>query len=150
MNSVMVNKGGGYDYVSEVTDDTNPPVSIHFSVLSTIPEFFESEDLGVHPPKLCSTCTKCPDCKFRNSSLSRDEAEVVAKQESLMHLNEAEKKIEVKYAWNENLHCLGDNMKQAISFQKSVERKLLKQGELDPYNAELQKNIAKGFLKKTR
>ena len=127
---------------------TQATVSVHLSVLSTIPEFFESEDLGVHPPKLCGSCRKCPDCKFRNSSLSRDEAEVVSKQESLMMLNETEHKFEVQYAWNQNVNKLKDNQGQAVSFQKSVEKKLLKQGELSAYNAELQKNIDKGYLVK--
>ena len=139
---------------NEVTEKTNVKteedcnVSVHFSVLSTMPEFFETEDLGVQPPKLCNTCKKCPDCKFRNSSLSRDEAEVVAKQESLMSHNTTEKKIEVQYAWNENLHLLRANKTQAIGFQKSVERKLIKQDELDSYNAEIKKNIENGYLVK--
>ena len=136
-NDFLVVPGEKPDDLSVVS--TSQTVSVHFSKFSTIPEFFETEDLGVHPPKMCNTCKKCPDCKFRNSSLSRDEAEVVAKQESLMTHNKTEKKIEVQYAWNENLH---------IAFQKSVEKKLIKQNELEAYNAEIKKKIDKGYLVK--
>ena len=79
---------------------------------------------------------------------SGEEAEVVSKQESLLNLNADANKLEVTYAWNENVTKLKDNKSQAISFQKSVERKLTKQGDLQAYNDEIQKNIDKGYLVK--
>ena len=71
---------------------------------------------------------------------------VVEKQESLLVLNEDAKCIETAYAWNEDVHRLKDNLGQVISFQKTIEKKLVKNNEIDLYNQEVQKVIDKGHL----
>ena len=105
-----------------------------------------SEDLGVSPVKSCVKCKNCPDCDFCTSAITRDEATIVEKQESLMKIDDIKSKVEVSYAWTSDVLQLTDNKSQAIGFQKSVEKKLLKQGELELYNKELEKAISLGYL----
>ena len=98
------------------------------------------------PVKSCVKCKNCPDCDFCTSAITRDEAAIVEKQESLMKIDDIKSKVEVSYAWTSDVLQLTDNKSQAIGFQKSVEKKLLKQGELELYNKELEKAISLGYL----
>ena len=111
---------------SLIPDDS---VSIHLTQTSRqkqIPEFFAAEDLGVCPAQICGPCKKkiCPDCDFRCLHISKEENEVVNRQEELLTVNENEQCIDAKYAFTEQVNLLKDNIGQAIGFQKSVERKL--------------------------
>ncbi len=63
-----------------------------------------------------------------------------------MKIDKSESRVEVSYAWTSDVLQLTDNKNQAIGFQKSVERKLRKQGEMELYNKELQKAISLGYL----
>ena len=65
-----------------------------------------------------------------------------------MTLNEDENKIHVQYLFTEDVLRLTDNKGQAIGYQRSVERKLIKKGEIDQYNEELRSSLNKGYLKK--
>ena len=73
---------------------------------------------------------------------------VVEKQESLLTLDKTKKSIETSYAWTENVHELRDNLGQAISFQRTIEKKLIRDDELDLYNDEIKKVIRKNHLRK--
>ncbi len=101
---------------------------------------------GVSPVKSCVKCKNCPDCDYRTTAITREEAAVVEKQESLMKIDKSESRVEVSYAWTSDVLQLTDNKNHAIGFQKSVERKLRKQGEMELYNKELQKAISLGYL----
>ena len=68
------------------------------------------------------------------------------KQESLMSFNQEEGRIQLQYAWTEDILQLTDNKSQAIGYQRSVERKLRKSGDLDWYNQEIQDQLSKGYL----
>ena len=120
-------------------------VCVHLTQ-TQLPDFIEAEDLGVRPQKTCSRCRTCPDCDYRGTELSLEEREVVEKQESLMHLNVEKQCIELQYAWTEDVLKLTDNKAQAIAFQRSVEKKLRKSGDLDRYNTELKNQLEKGYL----
>ena len=61
-------------------------------------------------------------------------------------LNEEKGVLEAKYAFTEDVLQLKDNIGQAVNFQKSIEKKLLKNGELDAYNKEVQRLIDKEYI----
>ena len=112
-----------------------------------IPEFFESEELGIRAPKSCKRCKGCKDCSFRAETISRDKQAVVRRVEELMTYDAEKKKISVSYPWTEDIKRLKDNIGQAISFQKSCERRLLKNPVLlEAYNSELRKFIERGAI----
>ena len=59
------------------------------------------------------------------------------------------KRVSVSYPWTEDVCKLSDNLNQAIAFQSSVERKLLRDKTLmDAYNQELQKFLDRGAIVK--
>ena len=112
-----------------------------------IPEFFESEELGIRAPKSCKRCKGCKDCSFRAEMISRDKEAVVRRVEDLMTYDAVQKKISVSYPWTEDIKKLTDNIGQAISFQKSCEKRLLKNPALlEAYNSELRKFIDRGAI----
>ena len=133
---------------SSQTDESIPEISVHLTHQFPIPDFFTAEDLGIRPLQSCSRCQNCTDCDFRRQNITREQLKVVEKQESLMTLDKANKCIETSYAWTENVHDLKDNRGQAIAFQRSIEKKLIKDNELDLYNEEVKKVVEKEHLRK--
>ena len=112
-----------------------------------IPEFFEAEEMGVMPAKSCKRCRGCRDCSYRNAMISREKEMVVKRMEDLIVYDAENQKVSVSYPWTEDLCKLKDNLGQAIAFQTSVERRLLKdQRMLEAYNLELKKFIDRGAL----
>ena len=114
----------------------------------SVQEYFETEDMGILPPRLCRSCKaiNCRECEFRKLNMDAAEQKVVEKQESLISLNEAGPYFETKYTWTEEVQGLRDNKGQAIAFQTAIERKLVKDKEIELYNQELKKAIDKGYL----
>ena len=64
---------------------------------------------------------------FRRKNISREERATVERQENLIKHNEDKQCIDAQYAWNENVLKLKNNIGQAVAFQKSVEKKLIKE-----------------------
>ena len=66
-----------------------------------------------------------------------------------MEYDAENKKVSVSYPWLEDITKLTDNLRQAIAFQSSVERKLLKDNTLkNAYNSELKKFLDRGTIMK--
>ena len=128
-------------------DDELDILSVHLTRQLPIFDFFNAEDLGVAPAKSCGPCNRCQDCDFRRKNITREENEVVERQDSLIKLNSEKGYMEAEYAFTENVMSLQDNIGQGIAFQKSIEKKLLKDGSLESYNAEVQKVLEKGHVK---
>ena len=91
-----------------------------------IPEFFEAEEMGVAPARACKRCRGCVDCSFRNAMISREKQAVVRRMEDQLNYDAESHKVSVSYPWNRDILKLTDNLGQAIKFQTSVERRLLK------------------------
>ena len=127
-----------------------PVMSCNRAVASLrIPEFFEAEELGVAPPRSCKRCRGCKDCSYRSVMISREKELVVRRVEDLMEYDAESKRVSVSYPWTEDVTKLTDNLGQAIAFQSSVERKLLKDNTLkNAYNSELRKFLDRGAITK--
>ena len=109
-----------------------------------IPEYFEAEEMGVTPAKACKRCRGCRDCSFRGSW---EKEAVVKRVEDAMQYDPETHKVCVAYPWTEDAKKLANNMGQVVSFQSSIEKKLLKDKTMaDAYNAELQKLIDRGAI----
>ena len=131
---------------TEDLDQANAVVMCNRSIVRPIlPGFLEAEELGVRAPKSCKRCQGCKDCSFRAEMMSRDKEMVVRRLEDLIKYDAVSKKVSVSYPWTEDVTKLTDNIGQAISIQKSCERRLLKNPILmDAYNAELRKSMDRG------
>ena len=81
-----------------------------------IPEFFEVEEQGVAPSKVCKSCSGCKECSFRGITISREKEAVVKR---------------VSYPWMQDIQKLSSNVDQVIAFQSSIEKKLLKDPVID-------------------
>ena len=125
-----------------------PSVSCNRAVMNLrIPEFFEAEELGVSPAKSCKRCRGCRECSFRNVMISREKEQVVQRVEDSIKHDVHSCKVSASYPWTEDVVKLRDNIGQVISFQSSVERKLLRDKSLlNAYNSELQKFIDRGAI----
>lgn len=113
---------------------------------SHLPTFWEAEELCTTPSKLCTKCKACQECSFRGQQITREEAEVVRRQEQKMKVDQVEKCIHLEYVWTEDVNQLRDNIGQVIPIQASLEKRLTKDGMLPAYNAELRKAIESGAV----
>ena len=79
--------------------------------------------------------------------LSREKDAVVRRVEDSIQYDAEAKRVLVSYPWTEDVKKLTNNMGQAIAFQSSIERKLLKDKKLmEIYNMELKKFIDRGAI----
>ena len=79
--------------------------------------------------------------------ISREKEQVVQSVEDSIKHDVHSCKVSASYPWTEDVVKLRDNIGQVISFQSSVERKLLRDKSLlDAYNSELQKFIERGAI----
>ena len=57
------------------------------------------------------------------------------------------KSVKVSYPWNEDVFKLGDNLRQAVKVQGSIERRLIRdKAHLEAYNSEFKKFIDRGAI----
>ena len=74
--------------------------------------------------------------------MSRDKELVVKRLEDLIKYDPTTKRVSVRYPWTEDVIKLTDNIGQAIAFQKSCERRLMRNPILlEAYNKELRKSM---------
>ena len=79
--------------------------------------------------------------------INREKEAVVKRVEDSIMYDAVTHNVSVAYPWTNDVHKLTDNLGQAISFQASVEHKLLKDQTMkDAYNAELRKFIERGAI----
>ena len=78
--------------------------------------------------------------------ISREKEMVVRRVEDSIKYDEKLKKVTVGYPWTEEVYKLSDNLQQAKNFQASVERRLLRDGDLEFYNSELRKFINREWI----
>ena len=74
-----------------------------------IPEFFETEEMGVAPSKSCKRCRGCKECSFRNVMMSREKEQVVKRMEDLIQYDAESPKVSVSYPWTNDVLKLTDN-----------------------------------------
>ena len=107
-----------------------------------LPSFWEGESLGVLCPKRCGRCLRCKECTDPALVHSRKN------QEDLDMIRQGVKlengKIQVSYYFSRDPHCLPNNRAQVVKMAEKQERRLIKAGRLEDYNAEIQKYIDRG------
>ena len=82
--------------------------------------------------------------------LSRQQREVVSKVEAAMSLDPIEQRIHVRYPLKPAAYQQQDNFGQAIVVQSNIEKRLIRDGLVQDYDAEMKKAIeAKSVVKLT-
>ena len=130
-----------------------PPLGVTvLHAYTKLPSFFEAEELGVAPQPHCESCTKklkgCGDCSYRGQVLTKDQREVARRVESSMRLDKEEKKIYVEYPFKPTAYMQKDNSSQAKAMQGNIERRLIRDGLVEDYNAEMKKALEAGSVVK--
>ena len=81
--------------------------------------------------------------------ITREKEMVVRRVEDQIEHDVENCKVKVKYPWTEDIYKLTDNVHQAIRVQSSVERRLLRDGNLlSAYNMEFEKFVSRGAISK--
>ena len=116
------------------------------------PEFWESEGMGVLPPRKCSKCKQCGergDCSESHLLLTlKEEAELKLISDNIEIVNG---ETHVRYPFIKDPSCLPDNRYQVVKVASRLWSGLKKDGLLNVYHEEVQKYIDRGtFVKLTK
>jgi len=109
-------------------------------------EFFESDNMGVVPPRRCGNCRNCKECSFQVHTLSLKEQYESQVIESKISYDETLNQFVVSYPFTHDPSILPNNKGQVIKIAEREEKRLLKSDLLDAFNKEFDKMIAHGAL----
>ena len=108
-------------------------------------KFWESDQLGVEPPRRCQRCRQCGksgECSDRHILYTMKE------EEELRILDEnvclADGKVKVKYPLLKDPSCFRNNREDVVRIAEHIWKQLKCQGHLETYHAEMKKFIEKG------
>ena len=107
-------------------------------------DFWESEMMGVLPPKRCCKCLSCPDCTDNALILSRKDQDELEMMQKSIKLENGQ--LIVSYPFIRSPEGFPNNRDKAISMAIKQEARLKKKGLLDKYNVELYKYITRGIV----
>ena len=107
-------------------------------------EFWESENLGVMPPKRCRKCIGCPECNDSGLIHSRKEQDELEMLQKSIKLENGQ--LRVSYPFIRSPECFPNNRDKALAMAIKQEERLAKKGILDKYNEELYKYVTRGVI----
>ena len=120
--------------------------SVNRVSIQPVYDYFESDDMGVVPPKRCGNCRNCKECSFRGRMLSlkdQYESQVI---ETKINYDQTSQQFRVSYPFIQDPSILPDNKGQVIKIAGREEKRLLKSGLLEAFNKEFEKMINYGAL----
>ena len=109
-------------------------------------EYFESDNMGIEPPRRCGNCRNCKDCSFRGHMLSQKEQYETQVIESKITYDSTSKQFVVSYPFTQDPEILSDNKMQVIKIAEREEKRLFRSGLLDSFNQEFLKMLQYGAL----
>lgn len=107
-------------------------------------EFWDTDNMGVLPPRRCCrcmSCSVCTDAALIHSQKEQDELELLQKSIKLEN-----GQVNVSYPFLQSPECFPNNRDSAIAMAIKQEARLKKKGALEKYNEELYKYITRGIL----
>ena len=116
------------------------------------PEFWESDGMGVLPPRKCPKCRQCAErgeCSEAHFQISlKEEAELKLISDNVQIIDG---EIHVRYPFIKDPSCLPDNRFAAVRVAKRLWQSLKKDGLLQAYHDEIRKYMERGtFVKLTK
>ena len=102
------------------------------------------DEIGLEPPARCGGCTRCTECTVRAQKYSAVEAaELVAIEERIKIVDGH---AIAEYPFIKDPSVLQDNFEQVKKRALSVEKRLVRVGEMESYNKQLEDFIARGAV----
>ena len=120
----------------------------HVHAVLAPPVFSELEELEATPSQSCRACTRkskeCPECAFRDGTLSLQELSSVQEMQESMYLDKEQSKIRVSYPLREEAKDQQNNYKQVRAVQMNIERRVKAQGLKTAYDEEVKRMLEAG------
>ena len=107
-------------------------------------DFWDTDNMGVLPPRRCCrcmSCSVCTDAALIHSQKEQDELELLQKSIKLEN-----GQLNVSYPFIQSPECFPNNRDSAVAMAIKQESRLKKKGALEKYNVELYKYITRGIL----
>ena len=115
-------------------------------VPGSLDKFWEGESLGVHPPKRCGKCLRCPECTDQVLIRSRKDQEELEILKNNVRLVNGQ--LHCNYPFKRDPSCLPNNRETVLRMAISQEKKLKRSGMLEQYNDQIKKFIDRGIVVK--
>jgi len=111
-------------------------------------DFISAEAFGVDVPRRCRSCRGCKECNFKTTQLTWTEGQELMEIEKGLTLDTVEKKWTAAYPYKVDPSVLKDNYGQAYACLVKTEKRLIKSGQLDAFNAQFEDTVSRGVFRK--
>ena len=109
-------------------------------------DFMAGEALGCEPPRRCISCKGCPDCSFRTTQMTPQQAMELSMMEERINFDPSVGKWRVSYPFLQDPKVLVNNYKTVLRMAETLERRLEKKGLTAGANEVFHKMISNGAL----
>ena len=116
-------------------------------VVKTI-DFLSAEAHGVEVPRRCRNCRGCKECGMRVGQLTWTENMELSHIERGLSLDVDKKRWTAEYPFKSDPSKLADNYYQAYACLGSLERRLIRTGNLENFNQQFHDSIDRGVFQK--
>ena len=113
-------------------------------------DFLSAESFGVDVPRRCRNCRGCKECSFKAHQLTYTEARELQEIEEGLSLDTTRRKWTARYPYYSDPCVLENNLSQAAACLHSLERRLVKHGQMDNFNAQFKDAVERGVFKEIR
>jgi hypothetical protein len=109
--------------------------------------FPECEEMAVGQPRRCESCSSCRKCSDGQQQTTRREQMELRLIERGMALDPVRHEVTFHYPLLRDPACLSDNRGQAIAIACGLERRLVRNKQLEAYNTEMRAFVERGVFK---
>ena len=132
--------------MGEEIDDFAHSVS-HAEVRNIRPiDFLSVEGFGIDIPRRCKHCKGCKECGFKANQLTWTESKELSHIEKGLTLDTVKKVWTAEYPFHTDPTVLQDNFYQAQACLLSLEKRLVRNKELDQFNAQFKDAVDRGVF----
>ena len=114
-----------------------------------VPKFWESDNMGILPPRRCARCKQCAtkgECSENHLQHSlKEEAELKLIRDNIRIHNG---QVHVTYPFVKNPNCLSNNRQTAVKVAVRLWQSLKRDNLLETYNEEMKKYLERGTFVK--
>ena len=118
-------------------------INLSQSCFSAFPEL---QDIPNQPPRKCSRCRCCQSCRYEQQEITRRENEELEMIRDNIWLDKEHKCCKCTYPLIKDPTGLPYNEWQAVAMARSQRKSLIKSGQLEEYEEEINDYLRRGFL----
>ena len=108
--------------------------------------FPELLDIPLHPPRRCLRCRNCQSCRYEHEEVTRQEQEELQMIRDNTWLDSSCQRCFTRYPIIKSTDTLQYNEWQALSIAKSMKKHLIKNGQIEAYEAEMDDYLERDVL----